>query len=497
MNQRLVKKNASGQVVAPGSDSAFSSNEIKDRSYIEKRNLWRENAQWKGRRGSVRGRRPPEAHDQFEDLVDPTDSKGRKITWVRTLQEMETKKLTSAELKGDLLPWSDDYWPIYKGILGARYADESFADHSEWDGFNQYILKNPVEEVLKLGEEAVNNLSPSEKYDLLVGDSSGAFTQSMWEEGKKYWERYKKVERWMGICHGWAPASYMLSRPQKAITLEAFTASDLKIKFYPSDIKGLLSQLWAKARVSSRFIGGRCDVKSPKTDEESGAVINAECFDNNPATWHLSVVNQIGLAQRSFVIDATYDYEVWNQPVVSYSYTYFNPLKNKEVETLEEAIVPYSKMSEKDKFAKLRTKRKFTHVVGVAMDVTYVVETSPSHRATDSSRNDAHRTVRYVYDLELNAASDDGESAEIVGGEWYTNLHPDFLWTPERDVRALAVLEEEFFEALVRSAGREAAEWKDSELKLPKAWQDLVKKNSRYGMPVARVLEELVQRAQK
>ena len=29
-------------------------------------------------------------------------------------------------------------------------------------------------------------------------------------------------------------------------------------------------------------------------------------------------------------MDVTYDYEVWNQPVVSYGYKYFNPLNRRE-----------------------------------------------------------------------------------------------------------------------------------------------------------------------
>ena len=44
----------------------------------------------------------------------------------------------------------------------------------------------------------------------------------MWSEGKQYWERYGSVETWMGICHGWAAASFMMDRPQKKVTLKAY-----------------------------------------------------------------------------------------------------------------------------------------------------------------------------------------------------------------------------------------------------------------------------------
>ena len=53
----------------------------------------------------------------------------------------------------------------------------------------------------------------SEKYDALIGDKSGALTRRMWLEGKGYYDASGKVETWMGICHGWSPAAYMLDRP--------------------------------------------------------------------------------------------------------------------------------------------------------------------------------------------------------------------------------------------------------------------------------------------
>jgi hypothetical protein len=40
------------------------------------------------------------------------------------------------------------------------------------------------------------------------------------------------------------------------------------------------------------------------------------------------------------VIDASYDYEVWNQPVYAYTYRYFNPETGKEAKILSAAIIP-------------------------------------------------------------------------------------------------------------------------------------------------------------
>ena len=125
-------------------------------------------------------------------------------------------------------------------------------------------------------------------------------------------------------------------RPAKPATLPGVSGG--KITFYPADIKALASLLWASASTVTRFIGGRCNDKNPATDA-NGRVISAKAFDTNPGTWHLSIVNQLGVARRSLVMDATYDYVVWNQPVAGYEYRYFNPQTMRLAKTLEDATV--------------------------------------------------------------------------------------------------------------------------------------------------------------
>ena len=58
------------------------------------------------------------------------------------------------------------------------------------------------------------------------------------------------------------------------------------------------------------------------------------------------------------------------------------------------------------------------------MQVKYIAETEPTAREFDNEGYDYITTVTYRYDLELD------NDLNIVGGEWYTNAHPDFLWTP-------------------------------------------------------------------
>jgi hypothetical protein len=305
----------------------------------------------------------------------------------------------------------------------------------------------------------------------MVGDMSTPLTQLMWNRGAEYAAGNNGVvEEWMGICHGWAPASFMLDRPTQAVKIIAADGRT-PITFYPSDIKALGSLLWAEAGPASRFIGGRCDDKKPKKDT-NGRLTSPECFDNNPGTWHQAVVNQIGVSHRGMVLDATYDYEVWNQPVLGYSYTYFNPVLMKPVEKLEEARVALTAY-EKDKFHDYRSKEAVA-VVGIVMDLTYIAETQPTHSPIDSPDLDASSRVRYVYDLELDA------KGRIVGGEWYQNAHPDFLWTPDSQAHAMT------------HADRFASGAWDIAKPVPETWRKAAAISSPTGAPLGKIVEALI-----
>lgn len=343
------------------------------------------------------------ANDRAEDLID------EPFKMVKSVRKMEEMSLRQGVTKD--LPWSDSYWPLYRGGLGQRYAD-SKNNFFNWKEGRNYVIENPVE--LFIAEGRWDELSPSEKYDLLIGQEQMPLTASSWQDGQEYFNQYGKVETWMGLCHGWAAASIMMPEPKKKVSL---SVRQTKATFYPSDIKGLSTLIWAKGDFRTRFIGGRCNSKDPREDS-NGRPVEKDCLDNNPGTWHLAVINQIGISRRALIMDATYDYEVWNQPVYSYSYSYFNPKTKKPMNKLEQAIVRRGEWA--DSRDKLRSKE--THfVVGVVMRVKYASENEPS-REENQELNFAE--IEYEYDLELD------QNHSIIGGEWHSDNHPDFLWVP-------------------------------------------------------------------
>lgn len=402
----------------------------------------------------------PRSNDLAENLVD------NKHEMERSLLQMEYRGLRQAQL--EQTPWSDSYWPLAKGALAARYHDQYFTYTDHWKDLFDFVAENPVAQYLAQGRAA--ELSPAEKYDLMMGDTKGSLTKKMWEEGAYYFYRHGEVESWMGLCHGWAAASFMLPDPQKEVVVTDPTGEH-KFPLYISDIKGLGTLLFSNGRVPTRFVGGRCNVKDP--EQRDHRLVDQECRDTNPATWHLSIVNQIALSQRSFVMDATYDYEVWNQPVVGYRYHYYQPHTKRKAETVEDAKVLMAEFQD-DPRKEFRSS-KASSVVGIVMDVTYVIENHASHQPW---RRPVTRTVRYLYDLELD------QSGQIVGGEWYHKFFPDFLWVPEMGVRPMTNGEQHF------------RAWKPGG-KISPLMKSSVERNSQNGLPMGSVVEQLFEMSMK
>ena len=507
MGKIPAKKNKKGKVIKPAVASAFPLKNVKNGEYIKLKGKARlkndknvASASFCNAKGVcldqvIAGR--SEAQTALTDFLDMREFQAKNLRPIYKLDEIEAKGLMSAKLSET--PWSDTYWPIYQGQLGARYADGQFnsaydeESGSMWVGYNKYVTKpeNTLAAIYKSKDASkIDTLSPSEKYDLLIGDlttytmngtvlpasslEKGYLTPSQWKSGESYHRNSGKVEEWMGLCHGWAPAAFMAPRPSNSIKT---TAADgqTSIKWYPSDLKGLATYSWGTLRPTTTFVGGRCNVQDPETDPETGRVLAEECNDVNPGTWHLGVVNQLGQAKRSFVIDATYDYQVWNQPMYSYTYTYFNPQTGEPVSKLSEATVKMADFT-KDKFKKFRSP-KAVAVVGVNMDIQYIVEGGATHAEIDKPENDSITGTSYMYDLEIDA------NGNVIGGEWYENSHPDFLWLPLESAKITTQGDR------VLSPG----DWSPDKGALPKFWRDIAIAYAYYrGQPLQTIVDSLI-----
>lgn len=441
------------------SQTRFTPREIRNRDYVDFKNR-----EWNACHKS--------SFSNFALSRDPIASFIEGAVRFKTLQEIESKGLTSGTVQ--VQPWSGDYWAYAAGILGARYRDPEFIYLYDWQKRFELVTANSASKILEtLGQNGVKTLSPSEKYDLIVGDNSGGLTASMWAQGKQYYDETGSVESWMGICHGWAPAAIKEPRPEKSIEVSSLDGK-WQVSLNPSDLKGLVSYSWATNRFRNMTLGSRCNKKDPARDE-NGRIKDEECFDLNPATWHLVVTHMVGMNKRSFVMDATYDYEVWNQPVLAYSYTYFNPQSRKAQKNLEQATVSREDFT-KDPYKKYRP-AEARSFVGVSMKVGYVVETMANETESDSPQQDAIRWVKYDYDLELDG------SGQIIGGEWYLDSHPDFIWNPKKGEHPLSALDQNL----------SSSSWES--LKIPDEWAKAAQQGSAYGVIINTITEALLKRS--
>lgn len=393
---------------------------------------------------------------------------------ITDLEEMNRRALFRGQVS--VSPWSGDYWPYASGLIASRYQDSGFNQEYTWRDKRKYIQDNPLSKVINdQGQEGVNTLSPAEKYDLLTGSEDSLLAQSMWKQGERYEDDEGDVETWMGICHGWAPAAIMEPRPSKKVQVRSLD-SKWNLSFVPSEIKGLLSYSWATNRYPHLSLGSRCEEKDPKRDE-NGRLIDPRCQDLNPGIWHQVVVNMVGRQKRSFVMDATFDYEVWNQPVKAYSYRYFNLNTEEMTMRFQDALLKTSEV-ENDKFKSYRSSRA-QYLIGVEMVLSYVSETRANNLEEDSETKDSVISVTYRYDLELDS------SYHIVGGEWYSEAHPDFVWTPKKQALPLSGFD--------YALG--VTNWLPEKETLPVGWSVVAQTASPYGTLIHRIVKELAERS--
>lgn len=348
------------------------------------------------------------AFDDFRTLL-RRDSADSSVT---SLARMDELFLRSATVLSDV--WSYHAFPVHLGGLSRRFGTPP---DMSWHELRALRAAAPAEQLIAEGRSA--ELSPLEKYEWLTGIDF-TLSEKEWLEGAAYLERLREIPSWIGICHGTAPASLVHPRPRHSVRMT--TPDHQGLVFSPSDLKALLSFSWAKSGGASAILGRRCgDVLIP------GVRPSGSCRDTNPAAMHLALVNRLGLERRPLIMDASAGREVWNRVIVGYRYQYFRPGPRNLTSELARALVDVAQWRS-DPLRDHRSPRA-QKIVGIEMELTYVIGTEPSGRASDEKESDRHETMWLRYDLELDARGD------VIGGEWLEHGHPDFLWVVAADVR--------------------------------------------------------------
>ncbi len=308
-------------------------------------------------------------------------------------------------------PWSDDYWPTYRGGISYRWNDR--AEKTDQDRY-AYELK-PAS---SLEFKDMLTLSPAEKLDLFLGDDSYSITNAERERtqimstvpGSPSYDKDFSIPTWEGLCHAWAPASFLFKEP-RSVTLT--NDQGRQVPFGASDVKALLSYFMDEAGTPGPFLGQRCNDKfsDAMTQMWEGKITEAEfltikesssCRDTNAGAFHLVLSNQLARLDKGFIADVTRDAEVWNQPVYRFS--------SQVVSESQEATLG----------AAVGTVREIT----LATTMYYGGEALPHWDVSEGTFIEGSKT--YSYRVELNAKD------EVIGGAWLEDERPDFLWIVDK-----------------------------------------------------------------
>lgn len=271
--------------------------------------------------------------------------------------------------------WSGPYWPFKKGSINFRWYAKNKIGFQLNSPQRQNIHKMTIPELAEL--------SPAEKYDLLLGKYDYPLTKAvntMADPNAYIWE---------GICHGWSPASMNHNEPTPKLLRNP---DGIEIPFGSSDIKALLSYYYAYLfRAPYTYqMGRRC--YNQWEEKNCSEDLNAGAF-------HIVLANRVGFEGKSFIADIQRFKEVWNHPIVDY-----------QTFVLREQFLG----------------TKATKKISVKTILNVVDENDSNWQPILGTKGQKLITLNYQYDLHVN------QNGEIIGGKWTSKERPDFIWLMEK-----------------------------------------------------------------
>jgi hypothetical protein len=186
-------------------------------------------------------------------------------------------------------PWAGNYFSMKSGGIANRWRTNSYP-----------IEIYDKQSVLKLTSEQMYNLSPVEKYDLLLGRYDFRATQH--EINNRGPGRDPFPDYWEGFCNGIRCAGLITEEPISNITLK--NKDGIQIEFSPADIKALLG-------ASYYYVEKYAQIGAPSMSSKAET-------PPNPAVFDLALRYFLAINKKGFVIDSNLGPEIWNETVVGY-----------------------------------------------------------------------------------------------------------------------------------------------------------------------------------
>ena len=317
----------------------------------------------------------------------------------------------SGKLADDRLSWSESYWPSNKGGVAYRW------NHPDPQPFKFRL--HSKEELLRMGQRELSQLSPAELYDISNDDYNYTLT-------KKAFNLYSPRDLWWeGICHGWAQAAINYPEPAPIVYTNK---AGIKVPIGASDVKALLSMHEAYNYKGEKFafagrrcrVNGKVEGESDNRDRPEHRAFPApelanspDCADVNAGAFHVIISNMIGLLGKGFVADIDRFNDVWNQPIYGY--------KAQIVEQQNAGGTGVTGVAK-------RIRVKLDMIYGEELKFHTPQLAAEGHqnfvskKPVTGTKHQKFLTKKYEYWVELNS------SGNVIGGEWLTQTRPDFMW---------------------------------------------------------------------
>jgi hypothetical protein len=294
---------------------------------------------------------------------------------------------------GKYVPWGSYYMPLKYGGLATRWK---ISEQSYPTSKTLYTWAD----IKKMSIEQIAKLSPAEKMDIYLGDTSFVITKN--ELKYRGPERDSVPKGWEGFCNGMRAAGALLPEPEHEIIVRTKCITDtvthnfdsIYIKFYPADLKAL-------AGANNYWVDWVLTL-----GENNKIIPNAGLFD-------IVLRDALGRQKRTFFIDVMPGDQKWNESIVGYKRRIIN-----EQTVNQSSIYPNGT----------------TKSINIDLTLYQLDEQKLSDEPTVPKIQNHQLTTTWIANYKLFVNS----SNQIVGGRWekYYKLNepekfitgPDYMW---------------------------------------------------------------------
>lgn len=307
---------------------------------------------------------------------------------VTRLDDMRALGLLDRDLAPSLVPWSSNFFPVWFGSEGGRWMDGP----AKLAWRTMFGFDVPTEAAARAMSDAERfRLSPAEKIDLAFGRYDFPIARQALAVTHN---RRPRPRYWNGRCNGVAAAS--IEEPEPFRVVDVIAKDGTHVRFHPNDVKTLLAVAFYK----------------PTTQYPIGEMCNTIAFDAvaacamNPAVLVIALVNRIGVARETFLVDVL--------PTIAMQYY---AVAGARVHAADPR--PFD-----GRTTAPALRGKIAKLVDVDMTLTLSSTTLPMSRANHADARDASRYERVglvpvMMRYDATIALDD--RGAMIGGEWTGN----------------------------------------------------------------------------